>query len=262
MPVRARCRERIRPPFRAAAVAAAALLGLAAPARAGVPFTTDDPSVPDPGQFELNLSLQYANRAGETSGALPGVELNYTAVPDVQLHLFAPLAFDRAAGGGTSFGYGDTELGVKYRFIKGDDGGWLPSVATFPLLVAPTGDERRGLGTGRAHLFLPLSYQKDLEPWTLFGSGGYWINPGPGNRDYYFVGQGVLRQVTDRLTLGVELFHFSASADDHPATTGFNVGGSFSFTENQALLLSLGRGLQNAERTNRFTTYIAYHLTF
>jgi outer membrane putative beta-barrel porin/alpha-amylase len=249
-------------PSRVATAAAAALLGLTAPARAGAPFTTDDASIPDPGQSELNLSLQYSNRAGETSGALPGVELNYSALPDVQLHVLASVAFDRAAGGGTEFGYGDTEFGVKYRFVKGDDDGWLPSLAAYPLLVAPTGDEQRGLGTGRLHLFLPIWYQKDFEPWTLFGGGGYWINPGPDNRDYYFIGQGVLRQVTERLALGVELFHASGSTRDRPATTGFNLGGSFDFAANQALLLSLGRGLQNAERTNRFTTYIAYHLTF
>jgi hypothetical protein len=42
---------------------------------------------------------------------------------------------------------------------------------------------------------------------ATFGGGGYWINPGAGNKNHWFVGWVLERKITDKLTLGVELFH-------------------------------------------------------
>ena len=111
---------------------------------AGAPFVTDDPGTNPEGTFELTISAQYTRTAGEADGRLVGVELNYGLTPALQLHLFQPLAFSRVSGSNTKFGNGDTELGVKYRFLDEREDGWLPSVAAFPLLLLPTGDEDRG----------------------------------------------------------------------------------------------------------------------
>ena len=45
--------------------------------------------------------------------------------------LIAPLAFDAPSGSGTKFGMGDTELGVKYRFVAEDADGWRRRSASF-----------------------------------------------------------------------------------------------------------------------------------
>jgi hypothetical protein len=42
---------------------------------------------------------------------------------------------------------------------------------------------------------------------------------------------------------------------------GFNVGAIHDFDEHNHLLMSAGRGLQNASDTNRFSWYIAYQIT-
>ena len=61
--------------------------------------------------------------SGVTSGILPGFEFNYGLIPNGQLHIVAVTAFDRLAGNPTHFGYGDTEVGFKYRFIEEDKDG-------------------------------------------------------------------------------------------------------------------------------------------
>jgi hypothetical protein len=147
---------------------------------AGPPFRTDDPEPVDYERWEFYLFSTGTHVRGDTAATLPGVELNYGVLPDLQLHVIAPLAFDHASGSSAQFGYGDTELGVKYRFIQEDENGWRPMVGVFPLQV-PTGNSDRGLGTGSTHAYLPVWLQKSFGDWTTYGGGGYWINPGVGN---------------------------------------------------------------------------------
>jgi hypothetical protein len=238
------------------------LAGSGGAARAGAPFLADDPGTSEPGQVEVNISVQYTHGQGESSGALPGVEVNYGLTPALQLHFYQPLAFDHLSGGNTKIGAGDTELGVKYRVWDEDVEGWLPAGAVFPVVQLPTGDHERGLGAGETRAFLPLWLGKTFDDWAVFGGGGYFVNPGPGNKDYWFAGSGVLLKATESLSLGAELFRNTADAIDGRNATGFNIGGSYSLTENQAILLSVGRGLQHADQTNRFSTFVSYHIVF
>jgi hypothetical protein len=50
--------------------------------------------------------------------------VNYGVVPDVQLHTILPMTLYVPADGASSYGYSDTEFGVKYRFVHEDN--WLP----------------------------------------------------------------------------------------------------------------------------------------
>ena len=245
-------------------LSAAALLLLSHPAAAGPPFLTDDPEPVEYQHWEIYAFSQGTHKQGDTSGTLPGVEMNYGAAPNLQLHVIAPFgSFDKPNGStGTKFGYGDTELGVKYRFIEESEAGWWPQIGVFPLVEAPTGNQQRGLGTGHTHEFLPVWLQKGFDPWVTYGGGGYWINPGPGNQNYWFFGWLLQRQVTKQLALGGEVFHQTADKIGGPDSTGFNLGGIYDFTDDYHLLFSAGRGIQNAAATNAFSYYLAFQLTF
>jgi hypothetical protein len=197
-----------------------------------------------------------------TRGAAPGIEINYGAAPNLQLHLVAPLAIDRPASGPTVAGLGDVEVGVKYRFILEDDHGWRPQVAVFPLVELPAGNAGRGLGAGYTRVFLPVWLEKSSRDWLTYGGGGYWINPGPGNRNYGFAGWLVQRQVTKKLALGVEAYYQGAATVGGAPSPGFNVGGVYDFNEHNHLLFSAGRGLANANATNQFSYYLGYQWTF
>jgi hypothetical protein len=51
----------------------------------------------------------------QLSGMVPHFEVNYGAVPDPQLHLIAPLAYDSPPEGAGHYGMGDLELSGKRR---------------------------------------------------------------------------------------------------------------------------------------------------
>jgi hypothetical protein len=231
---------------------------LYATAWAGPPFVTDDPVPVEYKHWEVYLaSLGQIDQDGSSMTA-PHIEVNYGAIPDVQLHLITPMENVNPAGGKAHYGYGDTELGVKYRFIQ--EGEWCPMVATFPLLEMPTGKSSEGLGNGAAQLFLPIWLQKSWGPWTTYGGGGYWINPGQGNRNNWFFGVVVQRDISKQLTLGAEIFHGTASVDEEDDThTGFNIGAIINLTDVQHLMFSAGRDFSGP---NRFSYYVAYQLTF
>jgi hypothetical protein len=259
-------------PFVVGLLLAAVVAGMPSPSAAGPPFLTDDPEPVDYDHWEIIGFSMGTLVQGDAAGLMPGVEINYGALPNVQLHVKVSVAFNSQSVTGTQFGYGDTEFGVKYRFIDPDEDDWWPQVAVYPVVVAPTGNTARGLGSGAIHAVLPLWMQKDFGKWTTYGGGGYGINPGPGNRDYWFVGWQLQRQITDNLTLGAELFHQTAFTTGEPgsvgfplgskATTGFNLGGKYDFSENYHLLFSAGRGVQNAVTSNQFSYYLGLQWTF
>ena len=192
------------------------------PSLAGPPFLTDDPVPVDYRHWEINNYASSVFVKGASFTAAPASDINYGLLPNVQAHVNVALATSSTAGVGTSVGPADLELGVKYRFLDAKPEDWWPQIAIFPFLDLPTGNAAQGLGTGSVHGYLPVWIQKDLGEWTTYGGGGYWINPGPGNRNYWYTGWALLRKVTDLLQLGGEIFHQTSSTIAAPGTAGFS----------------------------------------
>ena len=240
----------------------AAILCAPGSATAGPPFRTDDPEPVEFQHWEFNLFSQATHVSGATAGIMPGFEANYGVAPNLQLHAMLPVGYTSATDSPTGFALGDVEVGVKYRFVTPKEGDWFPQVAVFPLIEVPAGNQKLGFSTGHAQFFLPLWLQKEFDPWTVYGGGGYWINPGVGNRNYWFFGAALWRKVTEELNLGVEVFHQTANVVGGKETTGFNVGAVYDFSENWHLLASVGTGLQNQSTTNLVSYYVALQLTF
>jgi hypothetical protein len=226
-------------------------------ASAGPPFLTDDPESVEYRHWEVYVASQHAKDRDGWSGTAPHFEVNFGVFPNLQLHLITPLAYVKPNDGSSHYGFGDLELGAKYRFIQETD--WLPQVGIFPLIEVPTGSSSRGLGNGKAQVFLPLWLQKSWGPWTTYGGGGYWNNPGYDNKNYWFVGWELQRDLSKKVTLGAELFYTTPPSRGEGGQTGFNVGAIVNFTDEHHLLFSAGRDLHGQ---NRFSAYIAYQLAF
>jgi hypothetical protein len=230
-------------------------------AQAGPPFVTDDPEPVEYKHWEFYLASQLARDANGWSGTAPHLEVNYGAIPQVQLHIIAPMAFTAPNDGATHLGYGDTELGVKYRFVR--ETPRIPQIAIFPLVELPTGNSGMSLGSGETQSFLPVWLQKswglDNRLWTTYGGGGYWINPGSENRNWTFIGWLLQRQITDNLTIGAEVYHETASKVGGEADTAMNGGGILDINETFHLLFSAGHTVQGPAI---FSTYVALQLTF
>ena len=230
------------------------LLLIPAVGLAGPPYTTDDPEPVEYQHWEFYLASQLSKDTDGWSGTCPHFEMNYGAYKNLQLHVIAPLSFVQPTEASSHMGYGDTELGAKYRFIE--EGKWRPQIGIFPIVEVPTGN--KGLGNGHTQVFLPIWLQKSFGKWTSYGGGGYWINPGTGNKNFSFVGWQIQRKLNERLSVGTEIYHTSAKEIEGKSETRFNVGMVYDFNERHHLLFSAGRGITGE---NKAQFYIGYQLT-
>ena len=222
---------------------------------AGPPFLTDDPEPVDYMHWEFYVSSVQQIESGSWNATLPHFEVNYGALPNVQVHVIAPLSFvhtDRMR----IYGYSDTEFGIKYRFVQETCS--MPQIGTFPLVELPTGDQNDLLGHGTTQVYAPIWIQKTWGNFTTYGGAGYWFNPGSGNKNWLFTGYEGQYDFSEVLTLGGEFYYHTADAEGSTANEGFNVGGYINVTEHHHILFSFGSTLASEKIT---TGYIGYQYT-
>jgi hypothetical protein len=142
---------------------------------------------------------------------------------------------------------------VKYRFIQ--EGEWRPQVRTFPLLEVPIGSHGRNLGGGHLQTFLPLWLQKSIGPWTTYGGGGYWVNPGAHNQNWWFTGGRTVRGCA-WLHPGFEVFHGTSQVI---GGVGLNFGAIWDLSDVQHIIFSAGPAI---EGDRQLQGYFGYQLTF
>jgi hypothetical protein len=227
----------------------------ASPALAGPPYQTDDPEPTALRHWEIYAFVTADGRSSDLEGAA-GFDLNYGAAKELQLTATLPLAFEDTTGSGWRSGSGDVELGAKYRFVNDEKRGF--QAAVFPRVILPTSD--RDLGGHRVRLLLPLWLQKDFGATSLFGGGGYEINPGVGNRDFWQAGLAVTHDFSDRLSLGTELTWQSADTRGGKNSTGVNLGLIRKLGGPYSLLLAGGPSFSGGQTS--YHSYAALALSF
>lgn len=224
---------------------------------AGPPYATDDPEPVELHHWEIYVaSLDQWSRASGWSGTAPHLDINYGVLPGVHAHITSPIVWVKPPGAPAQIGYGDTEIGAKIRLIV--EGPSVPQISVYPLFEIPTGDSSRGLGNGRPQVFLPLWVQKSVGPWTAYGGGGYWINPGAGNRDWWYTGAVVQRQLVEGFALGAEIYHGTPRQEGLQGDTRFNVGLVVDLSSLHHVLVSAGHAIG----ANAVQGYVAWQLTF
>lgn len=242
---------------RALAALATLCLGLPAVAWAGPPFLTDDPEPTDTGHWEIYGPVLEAEGRGSDYGGSTGIEINYGAAPDLQLTVGIPVAFAHDAAG-RHWGAGDLEVSAKYRFYHNEVAGL--SVAAFPGLTLPTASN--DMGNRKVTALLPVWVQKDAGAWSAFGGGGYAINPGSGNRDYWTGGIAVTRQVSSRLLLGAEADRQGPDSVEGRASTSLGFGAIYQLKAPFRVLASGGPTFVDGGGAAGFHAFVALGLDF
>jgi outer membrane putative beta-barrel porin/alpha-amylase len=161
----------------------AGLLMTAGTALAAHPLITDDAGTQGKGKCQLELN-------GETSWdkeRLDGVETRESAselaaavsigvTETVDVVIGTPWSWSRVKEGGAlvsdADGIGDISLELKWRFFEHK--GF--SLAVKPGVTLPTGNENRGLGTGKVSYGTALIATQKLEPFTLHVNAAYTRN--------------------------------------------------------------------------------------
>ena len=210
----------------------AVLAAVSLTAMAGPPFQTDDQKPIDYKNYEFYTFAASDGTGLETDTVTPGFEFNWGALPNVHLHIIVPASGIYPADGPREFGLGDTELGIKYRFVQ--ESKHRPMIGTFVMFEVPSGNADKGLGVGKTWYKLPLWVQKSFGPWTTYGGGGEALVTVPGFRNYPFAGWLVQRDLGKRVTLGTEVFYHGPEGDGTPfakPATMVDLGGYYKFRD-------------------------------
>ncbi|HEX4377540.1 MAG TPA: hypothetical protein VHZ99_10370 [Steroidobacteraceae bacterium] len=231
--------------------------GASSPALAGPPFVTDDPEPTGAGHWENYLYSQGASTAGQSLRAQAGIEINYGAADNTQLSFRAPLNPDPGPGGmGTV--WSALGGGMKYRFVQEDVHGWRPQVGIFPQVSIPVGPLNRGAAVTT---LLPIWLQKSMGKWTTCGGGGYTFNPGTGNRNFLIYGWALQRQLTTRLSSGVEVFGQTSDSAHDRSATAVGIASQYDFSSLWHIVVSVNTGVAAASQSDRYSYNLALKWT-
>ena len=156
----------------------------AGPLYAAHPYITDDTGTQGSGNWQLELMAEYDrnSRTADTDGAavrqvrkltLLNPVLTYGLRDTLDVAFGASHLRQRTTEDGTvtqaADGTGDSTLELKWRFYERN--GF--SLGLKPGLVLPTGDEDRGLGTGKVSWGVNFILAQESEPWTFLANVAY-----------------------------------------------------------------------------------------
>ncbi|HSB49687.1 MAG TPA: transporter [Burkholderiales bacterium] len=148
------------------------------------PFITDDTGTQGKGNWQLELQgdLLRSERTADTGGGPVEQKrkvnafvpvLSYGILDSLDIQLGLSYGRQRTTENGVETedesGMSDSTLELKWRFLEA---GAL-SLALKPGLLLPTGDETKGLGTGKTSWGVALLATYEAEPWTFLGNVAY-----------------------------------------------------------------------------------------
>ena len=239
-----------------------ALVGLpAALAQGGPPMLTDDPGTPGDKHWEINTAwIMTQTRSGDRSMALPLLDINYGVGAHLQLKYEVPWLVTHATGEKTKSGLGDSEIGVKWRFL--DEENNHVDVSTYPQFSFNnlTSSRRRGLVEEGSSFLLPFEFHGK--------AGGLEWNAEIGREfqtreaDEWLYGFAVGRELNERFEFAVEI-HGEGKFATNDDQLIVNVGGRWKLSENRTLLFSAGRSLNRLHGAEfNFVGYLGLQFTY
>ena len=128
---------------------------------AGPPMLTDDPDVPNCGEFEINLASELERRETNTL-TIPIVDFNYGIFPKVQFTIESSYIWEKS-----QHDFGATEVALKYNFYSND----IVSLALYPHYIFYANDSLFK-ESNSWEIMLPISF-KLSEKLSLVSSLSY-----------------------------------------------------------------------------------------
>lgn len=243
---------------------AGSLLATNARAVAGPPYLTDDPVPTDYDGLEIYEFATTTKDAGvATETQAPSIEINWGAARNIQISgtftynfLSVPShpsdVVPQGMPGTTVSGYGDTEFGVKYRFLQ--EAPRRPQISFYPSIEIPTGNSQNGIGNGRVWYRLPVWAQKSWGRWTTYGGGGYALNNAPGTTNFGFGGALLERDLSDNVSVGGELYYQGPQFQGDRYSMFYNGGSYITLDKGFGILFSIGHTFSG---DNQSVAYVA-----
>jgi hypothetical protein len=226
-------------------------------AQATHPLITDDAGTQGKGKFQLELNSSYATEKETIAGSTVrtaesdlAANLTYGAAASIDVFIETPYTWWRAKNDGvvlgSEHGVSDVSVGAKWRFFEKDG----LCFAVKPVITTATGDEGKGLGTGKTGYSVYLIATKEFEPAAIFLNLGYIRNENMADeeKDLWHVSLAGTYEVVKHLKLaanvGVEK-NADKTADKDPAF-GL-VGLVYGLNDDLDLSFGIKYGLNDAE---------------
>jgi len=234
------------------------------------PLITDDSGTQGKGKFQLEVNGQYdsdketdAGTTVRTTGGQLGGALSYGLIDTADVILGVPYQWVRVRTDGIvdsrERGVSDTTLEVKWRFYEKSGA----SFALKPGVSLPTGNDEKGLGSGKVGYSVFFISSWDANPWELHINLGYRRNENTVDvdevKDIWHASMAAAYKVVDDLkvvaNIGVERNPNKAS-DRDPA---FALGGIiYAVNENFDVDFGVKAGLNRAETDYSFLAGTAF----
>jgi len=229
----------------------------ACPSWAAHPLITDDTGTQGKGKFQLEVNGQYdwdredaEDGTVKSTGGQAAATLSYGVSENVDLIFSLPYLWGNAEVNEQTVydekGIGDATLETKMRLWEKN--GF--SVALKPGISFPTGDEDKGLGTGKlgGHIFLIAS--QEIGAWAFHANVGYIRNENDADerKELWHASAAATWEVVKNLKLAADIGaerNPDDEADDDPA---FFIGGIiYSINDNLDVDLGAKIGLTDPE---------------
>lgn len=219
-------------------------IALAGTAQGAMPLVTDDAGTVGKGKVQIEIGTEitsdkeavFSQDAGrnvtekEKGGSVTvtgtvGIHGCLDLVLGVPYQWFT--TYEDGGRNGRADGISDISLDVKWRFFGQD--GW--GLALKPGIILPTGDDDRGLGTGKMAYRLYFIATKEISPWAFHINLGYIRNENKvDERENLWHASAaaewvIIRDLKAVANVGIERnttlhlvhLHTDKSSDDHPA---------------------------------------------
>jgi hypothetical protein len=228
-------------------------------AQGGPPLRTDDAGTPGPGVWELNLAAAVDWVGDRAAAEAPLLDLNYGVGERVQLKLEVPWVVVFEEGEAARSGLGNSQVGVKWRFL--DQGEHPVDLSVYPQLEfnSPTSSAERGIVEEGTEFRLPFQVQKAFGGLALNLELG-WVATAGEDEWVYGLAAGV------ELLEGIELLaevNGGAESDFGDDELIFQVGGRWALADRATLLWAVGRGLRHpAEGEIQLVAYLGVQFLF
>lgn len=218
----------------------AATLGFA---QGGPPYYTNDPGTPGPSNWEVNLGYMPFLFSNQSVSHVPDIDINYGVGDRIQLTYENAWLRVQNPSDGPKFGLGQSNVGVKWRFIDHGDSGL--SVSTFPQIFVNNPDDavRRGITPASQSFLLPLEFARKFGPVDVNYEAGYqWVRKASNG---WIMGLVLAHSITPKLEFGAEFYSAGAF---HPfdAQPTAGLGARYRIHSPIVLLLMSGRSLEHS----------------
>ncbi len=223
-------------------------LSKAANAFAGPPWNVDDPGT-TPSEHIIAYFSYFSSRLGRNRiESLPSLGVTYGLSQRTEVGFGLGALTASTANGGTDYGFGDTAISFKHRFV--DSSGFQIAVAyqsTFP-----TGAASKGLGSGSIDQGVWLTAGRQFGNFQLVANGGMNVFGSGTRRNSPLYGVVGLCQVSPKTQVGIQLY------GDGPKTTGdhgelaYGVGATHDLSPGRQLQAQIGRSLRGKSDLNLY----------